>query len=75
MAYQKSPRRTIRWASCCMLVEREVRRMECILDREKQYELRLQIIDYCKHQRAMATEQGYDDTATYMQHVLDDLTR
>lgn len=73
MAYEKTPKRTLRWANCCMFVEREVSRLATTMNAREHDQLHAQLVDYVTRQEQMASFEGYDDTAQYMQHVLDDL--
>jgi hypothetical protein len=71
MPFVKTPQRTIRWARVCTFVEREAQRIIPRMDPEglERRELR----GFCIEERNKATAEGYDDTAQYLQHIIDDL--
>jgi hypothetical protein len=59
-----TPQRTLRWARVCNYADSIARRPEKTL-----------AIEFCREERDKATAEGYDDTAAYLQHIIDDLIR
>lgn len=66
LAYEKTPQRTMRWVHLCTFIERQA---GYVTNNAEKVEL----LSYCQDQLAVATAEGYDDTATYIQHVINDM--
>lgn len=63
----KTPERTMHWCRLCVLIDKEFN--VSMIDPAARQMLR----EFCIDQKARADAEGYDDTAQYIQHVLDDL--
>lgn len=59
-----------RWREECNYIERVTAERGKV--REMNYD-RATFVRYCEMQRDAATREGFHDTATYIQHCLDDL--
>lgn len=69
----KTPQRTLFWARRCLFIERCL--VEARADRRDSADRGQKLddlIDYATASAANAEAEGYDDTATYIRHVIDD---
>lgn len=69
MPSEKTPDRTRRWVRVCAHVDKQAEYAK-LQSGEGYAEI---LIEYCREEQAKATAEGFDDTATYLQHVIDDM--
>lgn len=66
---EKTPQRTLRWARICSYVDKQA-------DHAKQQSgegYADMLIEFCREEQARAVAERYDDTVTYLQHIIDDM--
>jgi len=63
----KSPARTMHWCHICVFIDKSLGRID-----SPQY--KRDLLEFCREEHDKAEREGYDDTAQYMQHIIDDLT-
>src|SRR5437764_1127697 len=77
MPSEKTPQRTMRWHRLLTFVEREAMFVtgNLLLDKPhaKADADRRELIEFCIEERNKAASEGFDDTATGLQHVIDDM--
>ena len=74
MSTVKTPQRTLFWARRCLFIERNL--VEIRADRRDAADRAQKIddlLDYATSSAANAEAEGYDDTATYILQVIDDV--
>jgi hypothetical protein len=61
------PDRVLFWARMCVACEQYAR------EAGKTPKDRKEVADYCRERREQALKEGFDDTATYLQHIIEDM--
>lgn len=67
--YGKTPKRTLYWSHICSWVAKQVERE---MNDEK---FCRDVVSYCMDMRDKADREGYDDSAQYLQHIVNDLSK
>lgn len=79
MPSNKTPQRTMRWHRLLTFVEREAMFVTASLRQTKPHAKadadRRELIEFCTEEQNKASAEGYDDTATCLQHIIDDLSK